>query len=200
MKITLYELGQTRSARCRWTLLELGLEFESIDGRPLLHTDELKKLHPMGKLPAVVIDGRPLFESGAICTFLADAHLDKDLIAPPGTWQRALHEQWLCFTFSELEAWLWHNAKHTFVYPEEDRIAEVIEPNGREFKAGAAVIEDVLTKSDYLIDNTFSVIDIITGFSLNWGRRTGLTQEFDAINTYLDRLYTRPHCTFAPPA
>ena len=28
--IKLYELGPTRSARCRWTLLEAGLEYESI--------------------------------------------------------------------------------------------------------------------------------------------------------------------------
>ena len=29
-EIKLFELGPTRSARCRWTLLEAGLEYESI--------------------------------------------------------------------------------------------------------------------------------------------------------------------------
>ena len=33
MSITLYELQPTRSARARWTLLELGIAFESIEGR-----------------------------------------------------------------------------------------------------------------------------------------------------------------------
>jgi glutathione S-transferase len=33
MTIILYELQPTRSARVRWTLLELGIPFESIEGR-----------------------------------------------------------------------------------------------------------------------------------------------------------------------
>lgn len=198
MKITLYEMGTTRSARCRWTLLELGLEFEAIETRPLLHTDELTAINPMGKAPAIVIDGRPLFESCAICTALADANPDKGLISPSGTWQRALHDQWTCFTLSELEAWLWHSAKHSFLYPEEERVPEILEPNAKEFRKGAAVANDALAKNDYIINDAFSVTDIIMSFSLNWARRAGLTAEFDAINTYLDRILAREHCPLAP--
>lgn len=199
MDITLYEYGPTRSARCRWTLLELGLPFESIEARSMFGTDELKQLHPLGKLPVARIDGQILFESGAICTYLADAHPDKGLIAAPGTWQRALHDQWLCFTFAELEAWLWHSAKHSFIYPEEKRIAEVVPLNAEEFKKGAAVINDVLGASDHLVGGAFSVTDIITAYSLNWGRRARLTGELDAVNAYLDRLYERPHCPLSLP-
>ena len=42
---------------------ELGLEYKSIEDRSLLRSDELKKIHPLGKMPAAVIDGMPLFES-----------------------------------------------------------------------------------------------------------------------------------------
>ena len=62
-RIQLYELGPTRSARCRWTLLEAGLAYESIGNAPaILGSAELKRVHPLGKLPAAIIDGRPLFE------------------------------------------------------------------------------------------------------------------------------------------
>lgn len=199
MDITLYEFGPTRSARCHWTLLELNLPFEGIEARSMIGTDELRKFHPLGKLPAAVIDGRPLFESGAICTYLADACPDKGLIARPGTWERALHDQWVCFTFAEVEAWLWHSAKHTFVYPEEERIGEVIAPNGREARKSVAVVNDVLSGSDYLIGSAFSVTDIIMSYALNWARRAGLTEGLDAVNAYLDRLYERPHCTLPKP-
>ncbi len=92
--IKLFELGPTRSARCRWTLLEAGLEYESIGNRPdIIGSEELRKVHPLGKLPAAIIDGRPLFESAAISTAIADLVPEKDLVAKPGTWSRALHDQ-----------------------------------------------------------------------------------------------------------
>ena len=74
MTIVLYELQPTRSARVRWTLLELGIPFESIEGREVFAMPELAQIHPMSKLPALRDNGRPLFESAAICTWLADSH------------------------------------------------------------------------------------------------------------------------------
>ena len=102
-EITLYEFKHSRSKQVRWTLLELGLEFESIEGLEVLHSDELKKVNPMGKVPAVVIDGVPLFEAAAICTYLADLVPGKGLIAPSGTSERALHLQWVSFALTEME-------------------------------------------------------------------------------------------------
>jgi hypothetical protein len=60
MDITLYEMGTSRSLRCRWTLKEIGLEYKSIDDRSSLRSNELKKIHPLGKMPAALIDGMPL--------------------------------------------------------------------------------------------------------------------------------------------
>lgn len=91
-EIKLYELGPTRSARCRWALLEAGLEYESVGNDPsIIGSDELRDVHPLGKLPAAIIDGKPLFESAAIATAVADLVPEKELIAPPGSWSRALH-------------------------------------------------------------------------------------------------------------
>ena len=96
--IKLYELGPTRSARCRWTLREAGLEYESIGNTPdIIGSAELRAVHPLGKLPAAVIDGRPLFESAAICTAIADLVPARGLVGPSGSWARALHDQWVCF-------------------------------------------------------------------------------------------------------
>ena len=72
LDITLYEYSSSRSKQARWALQELGLEFKSISGLEILHSDELNRVNPMGKVPAVVIDGEPLFEAAAICTYLAD--------------------------------------------------------------------------------------------------------------------------------
>ena len=67
MEITLFGSGTSRSSRCKWTLLELGVEFEYIEGDSLIGSEELKKMHPLGKLPTILIDGKAYFESAAIC-------------------------------------------------------------------------------------------------------------------------------------
>ena len=191
----LYEFAPTRSARCRWTLLELGLDFTSIADSSLIGSAELKRIHPMGKLPAMVIDGKPLFESAAICTYLADSHPEAGLIAPPGSWDRALHDQWVSFALTELEAWLWSNARHTFIYPEEKRIPAIFEPNGEEVNKAAAVLDAALADSDYLVANTFSVTDIIVAYAVDWARRQKLLAGCVNLDSYLQRLFAREHCT-----
>ena len=140
MDIKLYEYGSSRSLRCRWLLKELNLPYESVEDRSLFRSDELRKIHPLGKMPAAMIDVKLLFESSAICTFIAEQTKHIDLIAEQGTWSRAQHDQWVCFNLSELEAWLWSSAVNTFILPESERLAECIPQNEKMFKKGKLVI------------------------------------------------------------
>ena len=194
MDITLYEMGTSRSLRCRWTLKEIGLEYKSIEDRSLLRSNELKKIHPLGKIPAAFVDGMPLFESSAICNYIADQTTKVNLIAKSGTWSRALHDQWVLFNFTELEAWLWNTAVNTFVLPEDERIPNSIPQNTKMFKKGAIAIDQYLANQDYFVENRFTVADIIIGYTLNWARRMELVKDFKSINLYLERLFSREHC------
>jgi len=195
LDITLYEYGPSRSKQVRWALLECGLEFKSIGGLEILHSEELNKVNPMGKVPAVVIDGEPLFEAAAICTYLADLVPEKGLIAPSGTRERALHLQWVSFALTEMEAYLWSNARNTFVLPEEQRITALFEQNNATFAHAAKVLDKVLEENDYLVGNRFSITDLLVGFTLNWGNGAGLLNDMPNLQTYLSRLKERPHCT-----
>ncbi len=197
MDVMLYEFGPTRSARCRWTLLEAGIEYQSVEDRAIFGSDELKLVHPLGKVPAAIIDGKPLFESAAICSYLADHAADADLIAKPGTWGRAQHDQWVAFCLTEMEAWLWSTAINSFVLPEEQRITAHLEQNTQFFKRGAAAMNTALGKQDYLVEDRFTVTDIIIGWTVNWGRRQGHLGDFPNLMGYLDRLLARPHCTLS---
>jgi len=195
LDITLYEYGPSRSKQARWTLQELGLEFKSIAGLEILHSEELNQVNPMGKVPAVVINGEPLFEAAAICTHLADLVPEKGLIAPSGTRERALHLQWVSFALTEMEAYLWSNARNTFVLPEEKRITALFEQNNKAFKHAARVLDKALSNADYLVDNQFSVTDILVGFTVNWGSLMGLIEHTPNLQNYLARLKERPDCT-----
>ena len=197
-KITLYGSGTTRSSRCRWTLLELGLDFHYVDDASLIGTTELKKMQPLGKLPAIVIGGESFFESTAICTYLCDLYPEKNLIAPVGTQRRALHEQWCSFALTEIEGYLWSSLKHKSVYPAEKRVAAVLPVNAEEIIAGLTVLEDTLNTVPYLTGPSFSVTDIIVGFTVNWSRSAGHLEKFPVLSAYLERLHERELCTFKP--
>jgi len=193
--ITLYEYGPSRSKQARWALLECGLEFKAVGDLNILHSEELKKVNPMGKVPAMVINGEPLFEAAAICTYLADLVPEKGLIAPSGTRERALHMQWVSFALTEMEAYLWSNARNTFVLPEEQREKALFGQNIKAFLHAAKVLDKVLADSDYLINDRFSVTDLLVGFTVGWGNGAGLLEGLPNLQRYLERLKERPHCT-----
>lgn len=194
MQLKLYEFGPTRATRVRWTLNELEMAYESIEGRHLFHSAELKAVHPMGKLPGFVADGRPLFESAAIATWCADQKPEKGLAHKPGTWERALHDQWVSFVLTEMEAHLWSHFRNRVVLPEEKRVAAILPQNEADYRAGLAVLDDALKGHEFLVGDHFSVTDIIVAFTANWGRNSGLNGEALEVNRWLDGLYRRPHC------
>lgn len=201
MNIQLYEHGPTRSARCRWAALEVGLAYESVPGRPLMGTDELKKVSPLGRLPALVVDGKPLFESAAIASWIADQKPEAGIAHKPGSWERALHDQWVSFALSEMEPHLWsreRNGDFPFV-PDEIKVPAIVRQCDYFFALAASALNDALAERTYVVAERFSVTDIIVGYTANWGRSDGLTRSCPHINRWLDRLYERPHCTLERP-
>ena len=196
MEITLFGSGTSRSSRCKWTLLELGVEFEYIEGGSLIGSEELKKMHPLGKLPAISIDGKTYFESAAICSHLCDLNPTGNLIAKPGTHERALHSQWCSFALTEIEAYLWSSFKNQKLYPVEKRVSEIVTNNTIEIKNGLEAIERGLDGYRYLAGDSFSVTDIVVGFTLNWAKNAGHIQNFANLSEYLQRLLGRKLCTF----
>ena len=197
-EIVLYELGPTRSARCRWTLLEAGLPFESRGGEAaILGSEELRRYQPLGKLPAALIDGEPLFESAAICTAVADLVPERGLVAPSGTRGRALHDQWVSFALTELEAWVWTAELNTldFVFPEAEHVKAILPQCEGLYRKSAAVLEAHLAAHDWLVDDRFTVTDVIVGYTLDFGDEFGWIDDRPALRAYLARLRARPHCT-----
>lgn len=196
MTLKLYEFAVTRSSRVRFTLLELGLKFESVEGPETFGHPDVAAIHPLSKLPAFRDNGRPLFESAAICTWLADSHPEGRLIAPSGQWSRALHDQWTAFALTEIEAFLWHTARNLFILPEAERLPIVFPQNEAAAKNGLGVIDAEMKGKDWLIENRFSVTDIIMGYAVGWAYFLGMTKGMTHLNAYVERMLARPHCPY----
>ena len=79
----LFEFAPTRSIRVRWTLQELGVEFESVIVNMIAgehRQPEFLRINPAGKLPVLVDGDLVLTESVAIVLYLAEKYLDKGLV------------------------------------------------------------------------------------------------------------------------
>lgn len=95
MTYTLYQAPGTASMAVHWALIELGVPFEAValdfDAGDHRRPTYLQ-LNPTGRVPTLVIDGRPYSESAALLMLLAERHPDAGLAPKPGDPQRA---RWL---------------------------------------------------------------------------------------------------------
>ena len=80
--IKLFEYSKSRSVRIHWLLKELGAEFESVSidlRKGEQFSPEYKKIHPLGKVPAIQDGDLTLFESAAICNYICESYFEKGL-------------------------------------------------------------------------------------------------------------------------
>jgi glutathione S-transferase len=196
--IKLYGGGPTRWVKPYWTLKELDVPFEQVKvsiTKGETRTPEYKALHPFSKVPAMEDGDFKLFESTAICNYLADKHPDKGLIPKAGTRERAHYDQWMSFVLSELEQPLWRITRHTFGLPEPKRSAADITLAREDFAFLCKRLEPLL--GEYVVGERFSVADIAMTYTLKWavlpifGGEKSL-DEFPRLRAYMDRQMARP--------
>ena len=190
----LYEFGPTRSLRARWTLQELGVDFESVIVN-LIKGDhrrpEFLALNPAGKIPVLVDGDVVLNESVAIVLYLADKHADRGLL-PRDVAGRGEVYRWLLFAATELEQPLWRIARNTRLYPEERRQPADVAIAGEEFQEMAAVLDAHLRGREFVAGEKASVADFVTAYTLDMGDTAGLLGRFPRLVGYLQRMYARP--------
>ncbi|MCG6193778.1 glutathione S-transferase family protein [Leptospira sp. FAT2] len=69
-------------------ILEKGLEYEQIRVAPS-QDEEFLKISPMGKIPVLELDGKFIFESGAILEFLDTIYPQEPKLLPNDPWEAA---------------------------------------------------------------------------------------------------------------
>jgi glutathione S-transferase len=188
-EITLYFAPRSRSIRALWLLEEIGapydvvpLDLESADHK----APEILALNPMGKVPIVVVDGHPVWESPAIVAHLADLFPEAGLAPAPGTPDRADYYRWLSFATAVMEpAFAEHMAQR--------------EGNPRaygwgDFASMKAALGLGLAGGDWLLPQGFTGADLLIGGNLAWFV-TWAPQAFadlPGIDAYVARIRARP--------
>lgn len=190
----LYEFGPTRSIRVRWTLQELGVDFEAIPVNLAAgehRRPEFLKLNPTGKIPVLVDGDLVLSESVAIVKYLAEKYPDRGLL-PTGLQDRAEVDRWLLFTATELEQPLWRITRHSSLYPVNERIPADVALASREFKQMATIAEQHLRDRQFVVGDRVTVADFVLAYTLDWANEIGLLGDCPNLRAYIERMYSRP--------
>ncbi len=179
---------QTRTLRVIWMLEELG-EAYTLEARPPRDPAVLA-INPSGKVPVLVVDGTPVFDSVAICQFLADRH--GHLTFKAGTIERAHQDSFTQFAVDDIESALWTAAKHTFVLPEEYRVPDVKRACRYDFDRAMTAFSQRLGSNDYVMGAQFTVPDLLIGHCLGWAAMMKWVLPEGNVRGYFDRIRARP--------
>lgn len=192
MKLKLYYTPRTRSTRVRWLLAELGLDYEQVNVDLFKgegQTKKYKKIHPLGCVPALEVDGSIIYESGAICDWLTDYYSEKQLAPSYKSDLRIKYKQWFYFVIATLEPEAWSIVLHSFILQEKRRVPGMIKISEKNFKSALTVIEKELEGKNYLVGDDFTTADIILVSILSWLPK--LVFSFENTYTYMKRMQER---------
>ncbi|MDB5397029.1 MAG: glutathione S-transferase [Rhodospirillales bacterium] len=190
-QIVVHHLNNSKSQRILWVLEELGLDYEIkfYQRNPGFAPPEMKQVHPLGKAPAVEIDGSVMAESGAIVEYLVDRHgagkLAPDRASPQyGHYLEMMHYPEGSFSMPvvfPLFIGAFGVKSDAFQAYAESQIALQLD-----------YVSLLLTGYDYLVDNRFTAADLQITFILQTARGLGFLGARPVLGDYLDRLEARP--------
>lgn len=182
----LYYNPRSRAATAKWMLDECAADYEivPIDLQKREHkTPEFLQINPSGKIPALVDGDSKIFETAAICLYLADklpeANLAPRLDAP----QRGRYLSLMVYSTSQLEP----------AMRDELMGVEALPQGGwTDFETAQDVIEGELGDGAYLFGDWFTAADVMIGSMFIWKQLWSGPSERPKIRAYVERLLSRP--------
>lgn len=174
MKHRLYYYPANASLAPHILLQEVGCDFELalVDRKQERQKSaEYLRLNPNGRIPVLVSGELVLFESAAICLYIADLYPEARLAPPPRTAARAHFYKWLMFLTNTVQP-----AYMAFRYPEH-YTTEASQHEGVRQAAVAQgtrafrVLEDALSQGPFLLGADYSACDAYLYMLVWWAQR-----------------------------
>jgi glutathione S-transferase len=199
MTLRLHHVPQSRSERVLWLLHELAVPFE-LRVWPFdrsLRSPEHLALSPAGRTPALEMDGRAYWESGAIVQILCE-RFGGPLDRPPGDPERADWLIWLHFaeTVSQHVAAL--TQQHLMLCEDWMRSPTLMRLEAMRVGKCFDAIERGLS-GDWLLLDGFSAADVAVGQAVTMARRFARVGDRPRMRGWIERFEARPAWRAAQP-
>jgi glutathione S-transferase len=182
-------------------LHEIGVPFELalVDRANTAHkSPEYLKLNPNGLIPVLVDGELVLYESAAICLYLADSHPQAQLAPPLGSSERAHFYKWLVWLTNTVQANLIHYFYgERMVDPGNSAAAAQIKRHAQA-KVGTCLqqIDQHLGQQGgpWMMGSRYSALDAYTWMLCRWTRNfdTQPAREYAHIAPFLHHMAARP--------
>lgn len=190
-ELVLYTNPMSRGRIARWMLEEVGQPYrtEVLDYATTMKAPAYLAVNPMGKVPALRHGDAVVTETAAICAYLADAFPQARLAPPPGDRLRGPYYRWLFFSAGPVEAAVSNKALGFVVPAERERM---IGYGNIDIVMNA--LETAVSKTDYLVGDSFTAADLYVGSQLGFGMMFGTIEKRPAFERYWQRISARPAC------
>ncbi|MBL9007681.1 MAG: glutathione S-transferase family protein [Myxococcales bacterium] len=203
MSLTFYYAPQSSASPVHWTLEELGIPYEkvAIDIRAGENKKpDFLKINPNGKVPVIVHNGVPIFESAAIQIYLGETFgVEKGLFPAPGP-RRGEAMMWIIWTNVTLGDAVMRVGRNLSEWaPADERNAKAGERGKTDALELLAIVDTALTGRDYLLGDQFSIADLHLASWLEYVGMMGIDYSGLArLSAWAKRCTSRPACAKAP--
>ena len=193
--IRLHHIPFSRSFRILWLLEEMGLRAElksySItDGS--LRASEFKAISPVGRVPALEIDGLTIYESAAIVEYLTETRTEHGLGRLAGDPERVPYLEWLGFAETQASILASLNMQHLFMGNPTPASPVVLKLEAARLGATLKAMDGILAGRDWLLESGFSAADTMMGFNLFAAPYYVKMDRFENVQAYVARIEARP--------
>ena len=193
----LYNVKAWGSMCAHFLLEEMDVPYTNIWMTPeQVAAPEFRELSPLGYIPALGLsDGRSLFESAAIVSFLVTAHPDKGLAPRPGSEDFGEFLSWLHFLSTNLYVAI-NMSDHDNFYARNAADQKFL--SGRSIEKcdqlWSILAHRLESEGPWLMGETFSALDIYAFMLCCWGKptETAVRANFPAIAKLADAVRARP--------
>lgn len=184
--LTFYTNPMSRGQIARWAIEESGASYETVllDYASTMKQEPFLSINPMGKVPAIVHNGKVVTECAAICAYLADAFPDAGLAPTPA--ERANYYRWLFFGAGPLEQAVTNRAMGFAPTEQQGRMAGY-----GNYDLAVDVLEKAVAASPYIAGDRFTAADVYVGSQVIWGVQFGTLPKRAAFKAYIARLVAR---------
>ncbi|OCQ22291.1 glutathione S-transferase [Pseudoalteromonas luteoviolacea] len=173
--------------------LNVPYQLELVDRKKHAHKSaQYLRLNPTGRIPTLVDDDFVLFESGAICLYLAEKHPESQLI-PSEPKEKGEFYQWLMYFTTTVQAELM-----IYFYPERHTQSalmydDIIKTQQSRLVGMLEIIDRHLAGKNYVVNEQFTICDCYLFMLCVWADELNKPPlQFEHLASYLRSMAKHP--------
>lgn len=186
----------TSSTATHIAFAEAGMPFEGVEvsWSRNVNVDALAKVNPLGVVPAITVDGKPITQTIAIMEYIADQNPQSKLLPPAGTVERAEVMSWLAFCSSDLQRAYTPLFRIRGKWNVNDEAkAEIKKQVTADILAYIEHVDKNLAGKDYITGKTFTVADCLLFINLGFTKFAEIDiSPYKNAQAFVKRVAGRP--------